>query len=125
MRKPTTAAGYEPAFNSAVRATCLYVATKLGDLADHTVVVGGLVPSLLIDAPSDAHVGTLDLDVGLALAVFDHKRYQELAERLRQAGFGMDKNEAGNPTLWRQNAALLAPASSPGVAGTKGPGYAG
>ena len=54
MKKPTTAAGYEPAFTSAVRATCLYVATKLGDLADDTVVVGGLVPSLIIDAPSDA-----------------------------------------------------------------------
>jgi hypothetical protein len=101
MKKPVTAAGYEPAFTSAVRATCLYVATKLGDLADDTVVVGGLVPSLIIDAPSDAHVGTMDLDVGLALAVFDHKRYQELAERLRQAGFGMDKNDAGNPTRQR------------------------
>jgi hypothetical protein len=27
-----------------VRATCLYVATKLGDLMDELVVVGGLVP---------------------------------------------------------------------------------
>jgi hypothetical protein len=32
-----------------VRSTCLYVATKLGDLLDDLVVVGGPVPSLLID----------------------------------------------------------------------------
>ena len=101
MNKPPTAAGYSPGFTAKVRATCLYVATKLGDLIDDTVVVGGLVPSLIIDVPADAHVGTTDLDIGLALAVFDNQRYQELAKRLRQAGFGMDKNTAGNRTRQR------------------------
>ncbi len=75
--------------------------SKLGDLMDDTVVVGGLVPSLIIDTPGDAHVGTTDLDMGLALAVFDNHRYQELAQRLRQADFGMDTNDAGNPTRQR------------------------
>jgi hypothetical protein len=65
MNKPPTAAGYSPGFTAKVRATCLYVATKLGDLIDDTVVVGGLVPSLIIDVPADAHVGTTDLDIGL------------------------------------------------------------
>jgi hypothetical protein len=32
-----------------VKATCLYLATKLGDLMPELIVVGGLVPSLLID----------------------------------------------------------------------------
>ena len=32
-----------------VRATCLYVATKLGDIMDELVVVGGLVPSLFVN----------------------------------------------------------------------------
>ena len=41
--KPTTAAGYERSQVELVRATCLYVATKLGDLMDELVVVGGLV----------------------------------------------------------------------------------
>jgi len=62
----------------------------LGDLADETVIVGGLVPSLLIDqnevgGADGRHVGTLDLDVGLALAILDDQRYQALTERLRQA----------------------------------------
>ena len=101
MNKPPTAQGYSAEFTSKVKATCLYVATKLGDLMADTVVVGGLVPSLIIESPTDSHVGTSDLDVGLALAVFDQKRYQELAERLRQAGFRMDTNDAGNSTRQR------------------------
>jgi hypothetical protein len=47
--KPTTAAGYPPARVARVKAACLYLATKLGDLMSELVVVGGLVPSLLID----------------------------------------------------------------------------
>src|SRR5262245_36744037 len=48
-RKPRHASGYTASHVAHVRATCLYVATKLGDLIDETVIVGGLVPSLLVD----------------------------------------------------------------------------
>ena len=62
--KPTTAQGYQPEQLARVRATCLYVATKLGDLLDQVVVVGGLVPALLVDqsclpSSDQQHVGTL------------------------------------------------------------------
>ena len=45
--------------------------------------VGGLVPSLLINqeelpAGANAHVGTLDLDVGLTLKLLDDGRYSTL-----------------------------------------------
>jgi hypothetical protein len=67
--KPTTASGYPPGQVARVKSTCLYLATKLGDLMDELVVVGGLVPSLLIDQeklPENVtpHVGTLDLELG-------------------------------------------------------------
>jgi hypothetical protein len=67
--KPTTASGYPPGQVARVKSTCLYLAKKLGDLMDELVVVGGLVPSLLIDQeklPENVtpHVGTLDLDLG-------------------------------------------------------------
>lgn len=101
--KPTTAAGYTSEHVALVRATCLYVATKLGDLMDDLVVVGGLAPSLLVaqDGPVEAHVGTMDLDVGLTVALLDEGRYQALTERLRRAGFSQDENEDGNPTRQR------------------------
>jgi len=104
--KPTTAEGYRGEHVALVRATCLYVATKLGDLMDDLVVVGGLVPSLLVDQANlpegtPVHVGTMDLDVGLTIALLDEGRYCELTDRLRRAGFEPDVNEQGNPTRQR------------------------
>lgn len=53
-----------------------------------------------VDLPdgTGVHVGTIDLDVGLQLALLDEGRYRMLTERLRDAGFEMDKNDNGNPT---------------------------
>lgn len=104
--KPSTAAGYPPDQVARVKATCLYLATKLGDLMPELVVVGGLVPSLLINQQNlpenvPAHVGTMDLDLGLAFALVGEARYQEVAERLRNANFTPDKNDEGQPTRQR------------------------
>jgi len=89
-----------------VRSTCLYVATKLGDLMEDLVVVGGLVPSLLIDQSAlpeeaSAHVGTADLDVGLKLALLDEGRYRTLTGRLRDARFMPDQTDDGRLTRQR------------------------
>lgn len=104
--KPKRASEYKSEQVELVRATCLYVATKLGDMMDDLVIVGGLVPSLIVDQTRlpqdvDAHVGTMDLDVGLQLALLDEGRYRKLTERLRDAGFMMDQNDDGNPTRQR------------------------
>ena len=77
------------------------MATKLGDLLDEIVVVGGLVPYLLVDQenlPSglEPHAGTMDLDMGLALAILNNERYRELGRRLRDAGFEPEVNDQGN-----------------------------
>ena len=98
-----------------VRQTCLYILTRLGDFVDELVVVGGLVPSLLIDVDDltsvvDNHVGTLDLDLGLELAVLQEERYRGLCEALRAAGFGPDTNRRGN--LARQRWRLASGASA-------------
>ena len=104
--KPSTAAGYEAGHTRLVRATCLYVATKLGDIMDELVVIGGLVPSLLIEqrelpAEVDSHVGTMDLDMGITLDLLSDGRYRTLTERLRRAGFEQDTSGQGNPTRQR------------------------
>jgi hypothetical protein len=104
--KPKRASEYRSEQIELVRATCLYVATKLGDLMDEVVVVGGLTPSLLIDPGrlpegTPAHVGTMDLDVGLRLALLDGGRYRTLTERLRGAGFEPDQTSEGQQTRQR------------------------
>lgn len=113
--KPQRANKYKSEQVELVRATCLYIATKFGDLMDdEVVVIGGLVPSLLVDSKqlpegTSAHVGTMDLDVGLKLAVLIGGRYHTLTQRLREAGFEQDRTDQGKPT--RQRWLLKKPAS--------------
>ncbi len=47
--KPSRAAEYSKEQVQLVTATYLYVATILGDYMEQAVIVGGLVPSILID----------------------------------------------------------------------------
>lgn len=112
--KPQTIDGYHRDSFTRVRSTCLYVATKLGDLLDDIVIVGGLVPSLLVDQESlpwglDGHAGTMDLDMGLSLALLNEERYHELGSRLQAAGFEPDINRDGNPTSQRWRASFQWP----------------
>ena len=104
--KPTTRAGYGAHFVSLIQSTTLYLATKLGDYLDDLVVVGGLVPTLLVPPLSlpegvDAHVGTVDLDLGFHLAILDEERYRALTDQLRRAGFAPDTNAKGKLTRQR------------------------
>ena len=111
MNKPSTRFGYSDDDLLNVQRCCLYLATKLGSLADEIVIVGGLVPSLLIaqdgqgdelipDSPFAVHSGTQDLDLGLALSILEEERYTELSRALRDAGFSPDENN-DNQTLQR------------------------
>ena len=109
MSKPATRDGYDRGQLDRVRRTCLHIATKIGDLLDEIVVVGGLVPYLLVDEKGlspelQGHAGTMDLDMGLALGILNEQRYRELSARLRGAGFGPDVNDQGNQTLQRWTA---------------------
>ena len=104
VSKPSTGDGYGIEQLDLVHRTCLYMATKLGDLLDEIVVVGGLVPYLLVDQqdlPSglEPHAGTMDLDMGLALAILNPERYRKLGARLRDAGFEPGVNDQANRTL--------------------------
>lgn len=110
--KPNLASEYDSEQVERVRETCLYIATKLGDLMEDIVIVGGLVPTLILDASAlpadvDPHIGTMDLDLGLQLELLEEGRYRTLTERLRKAGFTTDTNPAGNRT--RQRWAIAGP----------------
>lgn len=129
-----TVASYTPEGLDHVRTTCLTVATVLGDLMEEEItIVGGLVPSLIVDQENlpegaDAHPGTMDLDLALQLAVLEGSEYKEISERLREAGFEPDRNNAGNLAVQRWVAAggdkspvtvdfLIPPVDGPGRSG--------
>lgn len=105
VEKPQTQRGYDREDTELVVSATLTVAAVLGDLLDDLCIVGGLVPTLLVDVPvgaaaTDGHCGTNDLDLGLALAIFEEARYKEVAGRLRQAGFVHDTRD-GNAIVQR------------------------
>ena len=108
--KPRERGGYSREETLRVESACLSVAVTLGALMDDLCIVGGLVPSFIIDRELDdddeeeggvRHPGTNDLDIALSVALLDDERYAEISNRLRQEGFEPDENEQGNPTLQR------------------------
>ncbi len=104
--EPRVAADYAPGCSRVVRQTCVEVATRLGDFREEMCVVGGLVPSLIVDQHKldegvQEHIGTIDLDLGLSIVVLDERLYEEIAQRLSEAGFSPDTNPAGNLTAQR------------------------
>lgn len=112
--KPTTAEGYHPSHTELVRQTCLEVATRLGDLMNEVCIIGGLVPLLIVNQADDspgfeAHVGTIDIDLGLSLVLLDHQRYQAISTRLRAAGFKPDQTDLGRTVTqrWRSREGVL------------------
>src|SRR3989304_563703 len=98
MSKPRSRKGYSAEQTQRVRATCLYLATKIGDRLDDVAVMRGLAPSLIVPQDEGPHAGTADLDLGLSIALFNEKRYAELAKRLAGAGFEPDFSARGDLT---------------------------
>jgi len=110
--KPRTRSGYLRETTELVESACLTVAVTLGAFMDRLCIVGGLVPTLLIDRQlgvdadaSDVHSGTNDLDIGLSIALLNDHQYTEISSRLRQEGFAPDRNLQNNPTpqRWKLN----------------------
>jgi hypothetical protein len=108
--KPRDRSGYSSEETDLVKSAYLTVAVTLGALMDDLCIVGGLVPTLLIDqnlGPDPVtgywHPGTNDLDIGLAVALLDDQQYAEISKRLRQENFEPDHNERGNltPQRWK------------------------
>lgn len=104
--KPRHADGYTHQGLELAQRASLYLATRLGDLLDDLVIVGGIVPSLIIpqegnDSSREAHVGTVDLDLGLSLALLEGSRYHELCQRLQQADFEPEINAGGQTVSQR------------------------
>jgi hypothetical protein len=102
--KPRARSGYTREETELAKSALLSVAVTLGAYMDDLCVVGGLAPLLLIDLRQEpgaalGHPGTLDLDVGLALALLDERRYAEVSARLRREKFGPRENRQGNPSL--------------------------
>lgn len=94
MTKPKHASGYEERSTEAVRRVLIDLAHLLGAYREQIVIVGGLVPSLVLKAVDEPHVGTLDIDLALdAGTLKEEDAYAEVIRLLEGGDFY--RNEAG------------------------------
>jgi hypothetical protein len=85
--KPSTIAGYSQPATELAERVLLEVWSRLGDYRPHLVLVGGLVPRYLVPAMAripvaQRHCGTMDVDLGISLAVAELETYRSIRDTL-------------------------------------------
>lgn len=88
--KPRTANGYLDDITRRCETALLEIHRHAGTFRPHLVLVGGLVPRYLVDQayhPPRSHVGTIDVDLGLDLAIATVRSYTSFLRRLHRIGF--------------------------------------
>jgi len=101
--KPQDISGYLPEQTDLAERALVTVWRHVGDYHEHLVLVGGLVPRYLVDRATEqevavghGHCGSMDVDLGVSLAVTDLKTYASIRDRLtEQLNFRRGENEAG------------------------------
>ena len=81
---------YDPSLVKLPLGEAAWLLRHLGFTAQHTILIGGLVPSLLVlDPPAEPHLGTGDLDLCLSLAIVtgDTAEYERLEAALTAEGY--------------------------------------
>jgi len=82
---------YDPSLIDGILGEAAHLLRHLGFAATHTILIGGVVPSLLVLDPATnrAHVGTTDLDLCLSVAIIegDTAEYERIETALRKAGY--------------------------------------
>lgn len=97
---------YDPALVETVLAEAAHLLRHLGFAAQHIVLIGGIVPSLLVLDPGAGrpHIGTGDLDLCLSMAIVegDTGEYQRIEVALKKAGY----TETDVSFRWRRTEGL-------------------
>ena len=80
---------YDPSVLEEVLNEAAWLLKHLGFAATHTVLIGGLAPSLLVLDSPNPHIGTTDLDLCLTLAIVDGDtaEYERIEVALTKAGY--------------------------------------
>jgi hypothetical protein len=85
--EPQSANEYDGRTTAAVKSVLVEIGQILGSYKGKYAVVGGAVPWLLLQQSDMAHVGTLDLDLGLDAEALGDGEYAHLIESLMAHGY--------------------------------------
>ena len=100
--KPDKYSGYSPCQTELAEQVLLEVWASLGEFRKDMVLVGGLAPRYIVSSFESSgiiapHCGTMDVDLGISLAVADKNTYGEIRETLvDRLGFSPGVNQRGN-----------------------------
>lgn len=102
--KPKTVEGYNSKQTGLAERTLVTAWRYIGAYREHLVLVGGLVPRYLVDKAYEreipfgsGHCGTMDVDLGVNLAVANIEAYESIRDQLvNEIGFQRNENKAGN-----------------------------
>lgn len=86
MSEPRVEDDYEPRQVEAAQRVLIDIGQVLASFLESIVVVGGWVPDLLIESPTEAHVGSVDVDLALDARRLGDGRYAELLALLLDTG---------------------------------------
>lgn len=78
---------YDDRTSAAVKSVIVEIGQVLGSFQGKFAIVGGAVPWLLLEDAEMAHVGTLDVDVGLDAEALGDGEYAKLVETLQGHGY--------------------------------------
>ena len=87
VREPQAAGDYDDRTTGAVKSVLVEIGQVLGSYRGKFVVIGGAVPWLLLQESDMAHIGTLDVDLGLDAAALGDGEYARLVESLLSRGY--------------------------------------
>lgn len=91
-QEPQSAAYYDERTTAAVKSVLIEMGQVLGSFKGKFAVVGGAVPWLLLENEEMAHVGTLDVDIGLDAEALGDGEYTNLIEALMANGYAQRKD---------------------------------
>ena len=86
-QEPQHADDYGDRTTTAVRRVLVEIGQILGSFRDKFAVIGGAVPWLLLDNSDMAHVGTMDIDIGLDAEALGDGEYASLVDSLMKHGY--------------------------------------
>lgn len=101
MAKDENISTYSRLFTQNVETVLLDLWGRLGEYRKYLVLVGGLAPRYITapegttDFSFSSHCGTMDIDLGISLAVNDEEKYKHIRKILKDCGFDYLKHEDG------------------------------
>ncbi len=78
---------------TACKSVLVEMVHMLGEIRDQLVIVGGWVPVLLVTGATEAHPGTLDIDVALDFRNIPEATYQSILRTFTSRGYRQDADQ--------------------------------